>query len=161
MKDVIGYEGFYSVTDDGRIWSHHSNRFLKGSPNSEGYLLCTLSREGIEQKVRLHRVVAEVYIPNPLRKPYVNHKDGNKQNNMVSNLEWVSASENTLHAYSLGLISAHNKQRALTEDDVTYIRDNYKKYSKEFNLKFFAEKFNVSVHTIQSILKGRTYKKLL
>lgn len=157
MKDIPGYEGFYSVTDDGYIGSHHSNRFIKGNPNSEGYLLCTLSREGIGQKVRIHRVVAEVYIPNPLEKPYVNHKDGNKQNNVVSNLEWVNASENISHAYSLGLISSH---RSLTPEDVEYIRNNYKKYSREFSLKFFAEKFHVSIHAIQSILKGRTYKNL-
>lgn len=99
MKDIQGYEGLYAITKDGQVWSYKSNRFLKPSTtNGEGtYLKVSLSKEGKVSKRYIHRLVAEAFIPNPENKPEVNHIDENKQNNCVSNLEWVTEKENANH----------------------------------------------------------------
>jgi len=60
--------------------------------------------DGTTKRCRVHRLVAQAFIPNPENKPYVNHKDGNRANNCVANLEWVTASENAIHARQTGLI---------------------------------------------------------
>ena len=72
--------------------------------NKNGYLVTDLYEDGKRTTVRVHRAVAEAFIPNPENKPEVNHKDGNKMNNRVENLEWVTKSENALHAYKTGLM---------------------------------------------------------
>lgn len=91
----------YFVTKDGYIYSNKSGflKKLKLSKNQDGYKVIKI--KGKEYKV--HRIVAMAYIPNPENKPQVNHKDGVKSNNKVSNLEWVTNSENQLHAWKTGL----------------------------------------------------------
>lgn len=94
MKDIQGYEGLYAVTEDGRVWSYRSKKFLKPGV-VRGYLQITLSKNGVKTQCCIHRLVATAYIPNPENKPQVNHKDENKLNNCVDNLEWMTNKENT------------------------------------------------------------------
>ena len=94
MKDIQGYEGLYAITEDGKVWSYKSNRFLKPYKNSGGYLRVALTKDWVKKQFTVHRLVAEAYIPNPENKPQVNHKDENKENNNVDNLEWMTAKEN-------------------------------------------------------------------
>lgn len=75
-----------------------SNRFLKLNYKKNGYVYIELNVNGIAKTYRVHRLVAEAYIPNPDSKPFVNHIDGVKSNNCVENLEWVTGTENNLHA---------------------------------------------------------------
>lgn len=89
MKDIIGYEGKYAITEDGQVWSYLSNKFLKPF-NKNGYLRVELSGT----PYLIHRLVALAYIDNPDNKPTVDHIDHNRHNNCVSNLRWVTATEN-------------------------------------------------------------------
>ena len=106
-KDIKGYEGLYEVSNTGYIKSLQFKKpFIKKfNKNHQGYLSVSLYKDNENKLVKVHRVVAEAFISNPENKPQVNHKDGNKANNCVENLEWVTASENIKHSYANGLQS--------------------------------------------------------
>lgn len=91
--------GRYIFYRDGRIYSKPFKRFMKFSLNRGGYLGATIDK----RQNGVHRFIAEIFVPNPENKPYVNHKDGNKQNNHADNLEWTTPSENNCHALQTGL----------------------------------------------------------
>ena len=78
-------------------------KILSQGLNGSGYLYSTISHKGVVYALRIHRMVAEAFIDNPMNLPQVNHKDGNKLHNEEWNLEWLTASENTKHAYDAGL----------------------------------------------------------
>lgn len=94
-RDVKGYEGLYKVTKDGKVISSINNIVLRNSINKAGYYTVTLSNNGKTKKKFVHRLVAESFIPNPDNLPVINHKDENKLNNHVNNLEWCT------HEYNL------------------------------------------------------------
>lgn len=100
-----GKETQYSVIEDGAIYNNDTKRWLKGQVSNSGYRSFYLSFEDGKKRMYAHRLVAETYIPNIENKPEVNHKNGNKDDNRVENLEWVTSSENKQHGISLGLIT--------------------------------------------------------
>lgn len=116
-RDVVGYEGIYQVSSLGRVKSlpHKTKRGIRGGKilklsesNSNNppkgwqtYLQVCLSRRSDERFFSVHRLVAEAFIPNPENKKTVNHKDGNRHNNNVDNLEWASQSENIKHSFDV------------------------------------------------------------
>ena len=107
-KDIPGYEGMYQVSNYGRVMSlrYHQTKFPKIlKPNLTGeYAYVNLSINSHYRSIKIHRAVAICFIPNPENKQFVNHKDGDKFNNHVDNLEWVTAAENAAHAkYVLGI----------------------------------------------------------
>lgn len=95
-KDIKGYEGHYQVSSLGRVKSvkFHKERIMKMSIDSDGYVVLHLTRNNTRKNVRVHRLVAEAFIPNYSNHPQVNHKDEDKTNNAVSNLEWCDCSYN-------------------------------------------------------------------
>lgn len=103
-RPVDGFEGLYMVSDRGDIMSMKTGRgaqkgkILSQCYTGAGYKKVTLRRDHKSYQVMTHRAVAMAFIPNPDKKGYVNHIDGDKANNVVSNLEWVTASENCLHS---------------------------------------------------------------
>ena len=100
-KPVVGYEGLYEVSNWGRVKSLPRNgtvkyaRILKLYTDKDGYLYVVLSKNNKQKLFKIHRLVAEAFIPNPNNLPMINHKDENKQNNNVENLEWCSAKYNS------------------------------------------------------------------
>lgn len=115
-RDIKGYEGYYQVSNLGRVKSlsrivQHKRygtypvcgKALKPSKQRQGYLMAHVCINNRKKGVLIHRLVASAFIPNPHDKKTVNHKDGDKANNHVSNLEWATQSENIIHAFSTGL----------------------------------------------------------
>lgn len=90
MKFINGYENLYSITEDGKVFSNLSNKFMKPGHNGVGYAKVALRKDGEYHKHYVHRLVAQTYIPNPENLPFVNHKDENPANNCVENLEWCT-----------------------------------------------------------------------
>lgn len=106
-KKVEGHPR-YEVSNLGRIRAIYirgikRNKILKPKLTKKGYLEASLYKEGGHKSFALHRLVAEAFIPNPNNYPTINHMDGNKQNNNISNLEWCTYKENIIHAYRTGL----------------------------------------------------------
>ena len=114
-KDIEGYEGKYQVSNYGNVRSlmYHNTKgikrisSLKPATDGKGYLRCALSKNNILTTFKVHRLVAQAFIPNPLNLPQVNHLNGDKQDNRVENLEWCTNSMNQKHAYKIGLTPHH------------------------------------------------------
>ena len=159
-KDVPGYEGLYKVSSHGRVYSSVTNKIMKSSESSHGYLVVQLSNHGKSREWKVHRLVAISFIPNPFNLPQVNHKDLDKKNNFVENLEWCTLKFNIEHASrngrrtagATGTLSPNHK---LTESDVREIR-------RQLNLGIsgaqIARKYNVDNTTIYNIKHGETWK---
>lgn len=94
MKDIKGYESLYAVTRCGKVWSYKSKRFLKTTKNQYEYETVGLMKNGKRKYKYVHRIVAETYLNNRENGTEVNHKDENKSNNSVDNLEWITHKEN-------------------------------------------------------------------
>lgn len=114
-KPIKGYEDSYEVSNRGRVKSKDRDTptwngqvFKKGviktlKEDKDGYFKVWLSKDSKKKPFFVHRLVAEAFIENPNNLPVVNHKDGDKQNNYVENLEWCTRSQNDKHAFKLGL----------------------------------------------------------
>jgi len=135
-KGIPKLESKYEVSNYGRVRSLDSRdvldrlrrgRILKVSLDSRGYpKLCVSStKEGLRCTSRVHRLVALLFVPNPKNKPQVNHKDGDKQNNHYSNLEWMTNKENVQHSYDIGIVIPKTGKEA----------PRYKAPTKVFDMK--------------------------
>lgn len=97
----VAHHEMYAIREDGEVHSGKLDIFLTQRTNLNGYKIVTLDGE----QLAVHRLVALHFLPNPYQYPQVNHKDGNKANNHVTNLEWCSAEQNAQHALETGLRS--------------------------------------------------------
>lgn len=169
-KDVVGYETLFAVSEDGQVYSKRTNKILKQNLHPNGYFTIATKiggRSGKSLCFKVHRLVAQAFLPNEKNYPVVNHKDGIKTNNLVSNLEWCSYSENTKHAVYTGLIDLsaileyNINLRKLEDWQVRFIRDNFTKPKrKRFSSRKLAEMFGVNKTTILEISNGKTYKDI-
>lgn len=163
-KDVVGYEGFYKVSSLGRvkrvngITSHGHRRCEKiiKQAHSGAYPRTCLSRNGKVKSICTHRLVALAFIPNPENKPQVNHINANKTDNRVENLEWVTSSENCLHAVKMGLYIDQKGQKnpfaKLTTEDVLFIKQKLKEGVSTYRIhkKFFPTIGIVTIYKIKN-----------
>lgn len=172
-KDVDGFQGFYQVSNMGRVRSldrfvKHSkitNRLIKGKtftpkPDSHGYYTIQLCKNKVCKSLKVHRLVAIAFIDNPENKPEVNHVRGNKMDNRSTELEWSTSSENQLHAFRTGLqipLSGEKcYQSKLSDQQVLEI----KKLLQTKSGSEISRMFNVSRGTICDIKMGRTRKTI-
>lgn len=173
-KDLPGYEGLYMVSDLGHVYSFPSigkgkngspltkrARILKPFAHRQGYQCVRLFINKTKKTVKIHRLVAITFLPNPDNKAEVNHIDGNKSNNHLTNLEWATRHQNVQHAFRTGLMVARNGSKnesaVLTDAQVAEIR---KKHSENPGLyyKTTAAEYGVDKTTIGKIVRIETWK---
>lgn len=159
---IEGFEGAYKVSDCGQVFSCKTNRMLSSNRLTvDGYVKVSLRKDGKAYEKRVHRIVAETFIKNAFNKETVNHIDGNKRNNRVSNLEWSTRSEQLFHAYKLGLKPYMRGEKCpsskLTKKQVYEIIKTYKKGSRNYGTVALGKKYNVDPSVIGNIINGKTY----
>lgn len=156
--NVIGFEDRYIVSDTGLVKSINSNKILKPGINKKGYLSVVLQMNCYKKTIRLNRLVAIHFIANPDNKPEVNHRNGDKSNNHKSNLQWVTKSENEIHAHKNGLKPNHGKwNRLLDEKKVKKILNLY---SLNKNKSDISRRLKVNRKTVSQIINGNSYKEI-
>lgn len=162
---IKGYEGLYEVSNHGSVKAlakvinmplgHGVKTFPETimKPNiGKGYLRVPLSKRGKKRLIFVHRLVATAFIPNPENKATVNHKDGNKANNNVDNLEWATIQENTAHAKSSGLTCKGEKHRLSKKVIDTTTGKVFVSATEAANY------YNINLFTLCDQLNGRTKK---
>jgi hypothetical protein len=164
-RDVVGFEAYFKVSSCGQVFSKRSNKILKQWLRKNGYMTVAVrigGRNGQSYCFKIHRLVAEAFIPNLENKPMVNHIDNNRSNNHISNIEWCTAKENAQHCVKSGnhprLSGEDNGQAKLTKDQVEYIRKVFKPRDKEFGARALGRKFNVNKTTILSVVNNESWK---
>jgi hypothetical protein len=154
----------YFISTMGRLlttgWKGgNQTRIMKPALDARGYLRTMIKKDcGKTGTIKMHRLVAQAYLPNPNNLAEVNHKDGVKTNNAVENLEWMSHLQNVLHSFTIGVQSnkgSKNPIAKLTEDQVREIRATYVR--KKGNRKIFAERYGVAEGTIKGVVLGKSW----
>lgn len=147
----------YSISSFGRIIGPRG--LMKPYKTKAGYHYATLSKDGAPYRIFNHRLVAMAFVPNPECKPFVNHKNGIKTDNRPDNLEWVTAKENTRHAFRIGLmktpIGIKNPAASLDYDDITKIKAMHR---DGFPLKRIARLLELDPTAVRNAALGKTYK---
>lgn len=144
-----------------------SGKPIKQQIHKNGYYVYAMrpeGRKGVCKCVKIHRLIAEAFIPNPENKPFVNHIDGNKLNNNITNLEWCTNQENVIHAYKMGLCKIKrgedNHWSKLTNEQAEWIRKHYIPRDKQFGSRALGRKFNISHQQILDIVNNKSYKNV-
>ena len=150
MKPIPGYEDCYSAEEDGRIYSHLTNKYLFSNLNRR-YLKVTLCKNGVRKDENIHRLIALTFIPNPENKPCIDHIDRDKHNNHKDNLRWVTNAENSsnLSLYNTNtsgeqnvfVMNAKRGTKIYNYFKVEYVRNGKKVVSKFFKTLEEAVKF--------------------
>lgn len=151
----------YYVTKDGKIWSDHSKKFISSREDKDGYLKVRLACEDFKSgrwTVSLHRIVLSTFSPvENMDFLQVNHIDGNKKNNSLDNLEWVSCKENIKHACQNGLRATVNGAAKLTAEEVHSICKQLEKGASNIDL---GKQYNVHPDTIGRIRRRVSWKEI-
>lgn len=173
-KRIPGYS-LYEASNYGEIktfnWKNSGiERIMRPAMDPSGHLRTMLKRDldGKIHTVKVHRIIAQTFIPNPENKPMVNHINGIPNDNRVHNLEWSTASENSLHSYRITGRSSNkgenNPSATLTDAQVIEIRANYefgKKGKKGVTKQQLADKYGCRVSAIKQVVQRKTWKHLL
>lgn len=155
LHDIEGWEGMYSVDKEGNIFSHRSNIYLKEEIDKDGYHRIRLCKHQKKFRYNRHRLVALTFIDNPKNKAEVNHKDGNKNNNNVENLEWVTRQENSLHSTRVlkkNVGESHGNTKLKVKDVI-----KIKELLQEYTPKQVSDKLNLKYHLVYDIKRGKTW----
>ena len=171
-KPIANYEGLYEVSDEGNVRSldryrksnirHVTKTFISGKELKQnlkrnGYRTVDLCKDGKVKTTLVHRIVADAFLPNPQNLRFVNHKDSNRENNRVENLEWVTSSENRTHGISNGNVTFSSKPVFCEETGQVFSRPQL---AAEWIASKYPERINgtirVAAHNIGSACKGRT-----
>jgi len=169
-KDIAGFEGYYQVSNLGRVKSlsrelnvkngirKTKERIIANTNNGTGYLICSLSKKNKRKSILTHRLVATAFIENFDILKEVNHKDGNKKNNSLCNLEWVTRQENINHSWDNKLtncIGETHHSSKLNNSLVLELRSDYS--SGNYKIQQLANKYNLHHETVRNVISRKTW----
>jgi len=165
-KQIDLFDGLFSVSNTGFIRNNKTNKILKQTMIKTGYYSVAVKpygRTGINKCFRVHREVALAFLDRVDSKDFVNHKDGNKSNNCVENLEWCSRQENINHAHLNGLMHPAKGEKIassrLTEQLVKIIRNEYK--NGNVTLRELSIKYNIAHNTLSNAINRVSWKHVV
>jgi hypothetical protein len=167
--DIKGFEGLYAINKAGQVISYANDKHKKDKvlkqDNSSLYARVALTKGNQRKKYCVHRLLAEIFIPNPNNYPVVNHLNGKKEDNSLENLEWCSYSENTKHAFKIGLKENTKKaikrlgfqRRKITFDEAEKIRLRYK--NENISYTKLGIEYGMTYWAVSKIINKITYKE--
>lgn len=150
---IKGHKTKYKICSSGKVLNTETGDYMKGGMDKDGYHIVSLTYKKKKYTRKIHRLVAIAFIPNPNNLPEVNHKDGDKWNNEVHNLEWVSSAENTHHAQDIGLRTQNLKKK-----DVEKICEMLS--SGKYQISRISEKTGFSKSLIRRILRRERWTSI-
>ena len=148
LRDIPNYEGLYAITSSGQVWSYRKKDFLRPGERA-GYPYVSLCKNGKRATFSIHRLVAQAFIPNPDNLPIVNHKDENKQNNNVDNLEWCDYRYNNTYGNRIDKINqkiSHKTYQYDLDGNLIAVWPSQNEASRQLN---------ISPGNINDVIKGR------
>ena len=164
MKFIPGWENYYSITNDGKVYSHKRGKFLKPRISMDGYNRVALTKEGYRREYRIARLVAMSYLREPKEDEQVNHKDYNRVNDILENLEWVTPSENIKYSFDNSRYVIPESVKAYTFTNIyngkSFTIIGIKNVAKQFgssskNFKACLTKYaNTGMYVKQGFFKG-------
>lgn len=163
--NIPNMKGLYQISNFGQVrrigTPNWKGKIIKSNITPNGYYYLDISVGNKRKTIQPHRIMAEVFLPNPNNYPQVNHKNGNKLANWIENLEWCTAKQNTQHACKMGLrgkqYGSYNPASKLTEAEVIKIKELL---LDGYTRKKLAKQFNVKYQTIADIDRGTKWKHL-
>lgn len=165
-KWITNYEELYQISNFGRVKSFNGlwveAKILKPVLHKNGYLYCSLRKNGKLKIYSIHRLVAKAFITNPKNLPEINHIDGNKLNNHFENLEWCTSKKNIEHSIENDLrkFGEERTDTKLTNEKVREIRRIYIEGDTQFGAPALGLKYGVSTSTIYNVIHRRSYKNV-
>lgn len=168
LRKVVEFGTYYKVSNLGRVKSvdrmtngaKSKGQIMKLRKDKDGYLMVNLSEKGKKKTYKVHRLVALAFLENPTNRPEVNHKSGDKADNTVDNLEWVTSKANMRHAHKNGLIAyakgVKNSNAKLNDEKVLEIRQLYR--TGKYTYKQIAEKFDISESSAYNVVRRKRWK---
>ena len=175
-KDIEGYEGLYQVSNLGNVksldreyiqWNNYTytpkrynGKILKPHLQRQGYVMINLSKNSKKKLALVHRLVAQAFIPNPNDYLEVNHKDGNKQNNCVDNLEWCNRKYNQKEAERLGLITRIKGEKNVHNKSVLRLNKNGEIIKEYYSITNGAEDIGVNMKHISYCIRKKRPDKI-
>jgi hypothetical protein len=167
-KDIDGFDGVFKISSHGRCKSidrlrfvdngNIKGKFIRGVLTTKKYLAYHLQYKGIRYSFQSHRLVAEAFIPNPNNYPEVNHKDGNKLNNHVENLEWCTCKQNTRHAFDTGLrVAMRGERNGQNKFKKASIIELKAKRRAGASARLLAKEYRMEISTVYYIMNGKLW----
>jgi hypothetical protein len=157
--EIAGYPNSL-ISSAGEIHSKYTNKLRKQQNNFKGYPTVRLTYGGNSRTLMVHRVVAQTFLDNPLNLPQVNHRDSDRTNNTIDNLEWISISDNLKHSYREGnrcVKGDANANSKLSSVDVLAIRSSYQLGE---TVKSIKDKYPVTLGAIYHIIRRKTWQNI-
>ena len=155
---ITSTNGLQSVSNTAKVKSNKNNYILAQWKDKDGYKICQIKINGKWKHCRVHRLVAQAFIPNPDKKPEVNHINGIKDDNRIQNLEWATTSENQKHAFKIGLSKARRGSDAC--NSILSEKQTMEIFLSTLPQVDIAKLYNVSKHVINQIKIGKAWEHL-